>query len=186
MNRKGKVAILALSFVLILSLVANGILAAALIGERKDRYLYDPDYAVGGDGSEADVSIEETTEPRFQIETQIITLSLPEAVQDHITVNTEENEHSTSITYASKDHSQEPVLFSVVFTKDEPQGNLLGVLNDDAKGKWKACVNVTQIDPNDWSEEDYSQICALQEWVNDIMIQLQEDPRFVPNRPNDQ
>lgn len=184
MNTKRKIGILALVFVLILSLAANGILAIALAREKKDsnRYLYDPDYAVGGDGSDPDFSIEETTEPRFQIETQIITLSLPETIQDRITLNTVEDEQGTNITCTSKDYAQELVLFSVALTKEEPEGDLLGVLKDETKGEWKACVNVTQINSQDWSEEQYSEICALQECVNDIMIQIQEDPRFIPNR----
>lgn len=182
MNTKRKIGILALAFLLILSLTANGILAVMLAREKKDsnRHLYDPDYAVGGDGSDIDVSIEETTEPKFQIETQIITLHLPETVQDRITLNTVENEQGTNITCTGKDFAQELVLFSVVFSKDEPEGYLLGVLKDEAKGEWKVAVNVTQINPQDWSGEHYSEICALQEHVNDIMIQIQEDPRFAP------
>ena len=34
--------------------------------------------------------------------------------------------------------------------------------------------------PEDWSEEEYTEICRLQERVNDILVQLQEDERFVP------
>lgn len=181
MNRKTKIGILALAFLLILSLTANGILATALAREKKDsnRHLYDPDYALGGDGSDIDVSIEETTEPKFAIETQIITLYLPQAVQDRITFNTVENEQGTNITFTGKEYAQELVLFSVALTKGEPEGYLLGVLKDETKGEWKVAVNVTQINSQDWSEEQYSEISALQQCVNDIMIQIQEDPRFV-------
>lgn len=184
MNTKAKAAIILLACALIASLAANGILGVLLAKEKKDslRYLYDPKYAIGSDRSDTDEPVEETNEPRFQITTQCITLSLPETLQDKIVVDTAENEQSTNITVTSKGYEQEAVLFSVALSRDEPDGYILGVLKDKTNGQWNVAVDVKQISSEDWSSEQYSELCTLQEYVNDIMIQLQEDPRFVPNK----
>ena len=96
-------------------------------------------------------------------------------------VRTEDGANCT-VTFQTKISGKEVVLFSVVMGPDEAEGYLLGQLKDEATGMINVYSVMNEADPEAWSEEEYSEICALQERVNDIIVQFFEDERFVPNR----
>ena len=102
MNKK--TVIIALSAVLAVSLGANAVLAVMLTKEKEDpnRYLYDPDSAIGSGELDDAPSGEETTEPRTEIATDIITLSLPESVHSQLEVGTEQNDENVTVTVKAK------------------------------------------------------------------------------------
>lgn len=89
---------------------------------------------------------------------------------------------TVTVTFQTDISGQKVVLFSVVMGPGVVDGYLLGQLEDPEEGTINVYSVMNEIDPEDWSEEEYNEICALQERVNDIIVQFYEDPRFAPSR----
>lgn len=94
-------------------------------------------------------------------------------------VHTQEGRNSV-VTFRTKVSERDVVLFSVILGPDEADGYLLGYLKDGEE-MINVYAAVNDMPAEDWSEEEYQEICAMQERVNDIIVQFYEDERFVPN-----
>ena len=92
----------------------------------------------------------------------------------------EETDGNVMVTFRTDISGKEVVLFSIVMGPEEAEGYLLGHLTEGGKQIFVYSV-MNEMPAEDWSEADYAKICALQERVNDIIIQFFEDPRFTPN-----
>jgi len=182
MNERGKPnsKMIILAAVLVLSLAANAILAVMLAKEKKDPY--EPEYTTGEENPFTNIPEEQTDVAQIEVATAYITFAFPEEIENKIAVSTINNGDSTELTFTAKAYEQELILFSVSLAKTKPDGYILGMLNDKTEGEVYVAVNVNEQDPEDWSEAQYKEICTLQDYVNYIMIQVQKDPRFVPNR----
>ena len=89
---------------------------------------------------------------------------------------------NVTVTFRTVISGREVVLFSVILGPEEAGGYLLGQLQDPGTGAVNVYTEVNEQDPADWSDQDYQQICRLQERINDIIVQFYEDERFVPAR----
>lgn len=85
-----------------------------------------------------------------------------------------------TITFRTVIDAQEVVLFSILLGPDEAEGYLLGHLEDETAGKIRVYSVMNELSPENWTEDAYGQICAMQERVNDLIVQLYDDPRFTP------
>ena len=95
----------------------------------------------------------------------------------------EEKDGNVTVTFRTEISGKEVVLFSVVMGPGVvEEGYLLGQLEDPQAGTINVYTVMNEIIPEGWSEEEYNEICSLQERVNDIIVQFYEDPRFVPSR----
>lgn len=94
----------------------------------------------------------------------------------------QESGNNITVTFRTEISGREVVLFSVVMGPDQAEGYLLGQLQDSQAGTINVYSLMYEQDPAQWSQEDYDAICALQERVNDIIVQFYEDQRFVPIR----
>ena len=55
-------------------------------------------------------------------------------------------------------------------------------MKDAEDGELRVCVDVKDYENGSFTPEQYQKINALQERVNDIIVQFHDDPRFVPVR----
>lgn len=185
---KGKLPVIILAVLLIISLSANGILAAKLAAQPEPQpvdpnaHLYDPDYAIGADNT-ATVT-PETTEPApaQEISNPYIALVCPADLGDRMRAVTTEEETGISMAFSGEFDGEEVALFTICLTTAEPEGYLLGEFQHETDGRFNVDLRVHEIDPEKWSEEKYGEISAMQERVNDIIVQFYEDTRFTPTR----
>ena len=181
-KRISKLAIV-LAVCLIISLAANIVLGVMIlrINETSDKYLTDPNYAIGRNDSEViiDDMEEELTEG---IPLNVIDLYYSEDLKEQIEVEVEERENHAMIHFYGMISGEKLELFFFELTPDNGGDDfVLGTLQDPSFGDLYVVMHMNEQNPNDWEESEYNTICALQERVNDIIVQFYEDPRFVPN-----
>lgn len=75
-------------------------------------------------------------------------------------------------------------LFSIVLGPDEAEGFLLGTLQSEGEEAVNVYSVIEDKASEGWTEEEYNEICALQERINEITAQFYDDPRFIPNHAN--
>lgn len=114
------------------------------------------------------------------VENEYMTFHYPQEWEGKVEEVRESSGANTVVSFRTKISGKELVLFSIVLGPDEVQGFLLG---DLVEGSSRIHVYSVMNEQNaaDWSEEEYSEICSLQERVNDIIVQFYEDSRFDPN-----
>lgn len=137
-------------------------------------------------------TVESTTEPVTEpvieepvgipVATPYMTFHYPEEWADKVEVQQADDGKNCTLTFQTEISGQELVLFSFVLGPDEAEGFLLGQLHDDQAGTVNVYCVMNEMDPEEWTDEEYDEICAHQERVNDMIFQLHEDGRFVPNR----
>lgn len=90
--------------------------------------------------------------------------------------------NNTKVQFMTRISDEDVILFSIVMGPDEAEGYLLGQLQDPEAGAVNVYSVMNMLDPNAWSAQEYTQLCGLQERVNDIIIQFHQDPRFTPSK----
>lgn len=86
-------------------------------------------------------------------------------------------------TFRTTIDGREVELFSIVVGPEKADGYLLGYLESDGGTPINVYSVIEDQAEEGWTKEQYDEICALQERINEITIQFQEDPRFIANRP---
>ena len=124
-----------------------------------------------------------TEEPAIALPTRYIVLSYPAKMKEDVKVSYEDLEDGQKIIFTTDFTGEELELVRFVISRSGGEGYQLGVLEDEQEGSLAVCVNVCEYLSGNWEIEDYNKLVSLQERVNDIMAQIQEDPRFVPNQP---
>lgn len=119
-------------------------------------------------------------DPGIAVETGYKTIYYPREWENKVEVLDSTVGDACTVSFQTKVSGRDVLLFSIVMSPAQEDGYLLGSLKqDDAQIRVYSVMN--EMPPQDWSEEAYSEICTLQERVNDIIIQFHEDERFVPN-----
>ena len=117
------------------------------------------------------------------VDNAYMTFYYPQEWEGKVEEVREETDGNITVTFRTDISGREVVLFSVVMGPGVvEEGYLLGQLKDPQAGTINVYSIMNEINSADWSEEDYSQIIALQERVNDIIVQFYQDERFVPSR----
>ena len=124
----------------------------------------------------------EATEPGISVETQHMSFYYPAELEETFIVRHSEEEGNQTVAFCSEISGEELELFAVVLGTADENDFTLGILQDDTAGEVPVSIRMNVQDPADWSAEDFERINALQERVNDIIIQFYEDPRFVPEQ----
>lgn len=114
------------------------------------------------------------------VDTPYISFCYPEEWRDKVESELSSEGANSVVTFRTEISGKKVELFSIAMGPDECAGYLLGKLNDETEGAIKVYTVVNEIDINDWSQEEYGQICAMQERINDIIVQINEDERFEP------
>ena len=182
-NPQNKLIIILIAL-LAISLVANIVLVVVLAGqsEEPDRYLYDPEYALGKDNTEI-IENPEDTQPMEDLPLELVHLECPEELAQQLEIKVEEEGSRADIRFLGQVDGKAVELFSFALNSNaEAEGYVLGTLQDPHHGEIYVVMHMNEQDPEDWSAEGYQQICQLQERVNDFIIQFHEDARFTPKR----
>ena len=116
------------------------------------------------------------------VDNSYMTFYYPQEWEGKVEEIREENDGNMIVTFRTDISGEEVVLFSIAMGPGSVDGYLLGWLDDPQAGEIYVYSIMSEIGPDDWSEEEYDQICALQERVNDIIVQFYQDERFVPSR----
>lgn len=130
-----------------------------------------------------------TTEPVTEeisgiaFDTQYIELRYPEDLEGLVQIGYEELQDGQQIIFTTDFTGEELELFRFSISASGTEGYELGVLNDPEAGELKVCVDVQEYTDGNWTPEQYTKLCQLQERVNDIIVQFHQDPRFVASRP---
>lgn len=188
--KKTNLILLVLAVLLVVSLAVNGILAVKLANQPQEpvpatqpsQHLYDPNHAIGAD--EPTTVPEETTEPApgQVIASRFITFICPSDLVGTLDVTTTEGDDGVTMTFSGSFDGKTVQLFEICLTRAEVDGYKLGQFVDEQNGVFQVVMNMHQQNPEDWTAQTYNAICAIQERVNDFIIQLYEDARFEPDR----
>lgn len=133
------------------------------------------------DDQPGDNQEEEAEAPVVPLPTNYIVLSYPAELENEVAVTYENVNDGQMITFTTNFTGEELVLFRFTISASGDDGYPLGILNDEQAGELVVCVDVEEYTNGNWTPEDYNKLNALQERVNDIIVQFYEDPRFVPN-----
>lgn len=128
----------------------------------------------------AETTAEQTQATEFSgiaVETPYMTFYCPEDWKNAVEWETVQSGGNTVLTFCLTTVETPVTLFSLAIGPEDGNGYYLGYL-DDADGKIHIYSEMNEQDPSDWSEADYMEICYQQERVNDLILQLHEDPRF--------
>ena len=112
--------------------------------------------------------------------TNYIILSYPAEIQDDVTVTYENIEGGQKIVFTTDFTGEEIELFHFTISESGTEGYSIGVLEHEEAGSLVVCMNVQAYSDGNWKPEDFNKLNAMQERVNDIIIQFYEDPRFTP------
>ncbi len=123
-----------------------------------------------------------TEDPGVPFVTDYIILSYPVELEDAVSIRYEQLEDGQQIIFSTDFTGEELELFRFSLSKSGTDGYQLGTLLDDTAGELIVCVEVTEYTNGSWTPEEYARLTAMQERVNDIIIQFHEDPRFTPVR----
>lgn len=134
--------------------------------------------ACGTESNTADeIPFYTTDEDVFRIETKYGDLYYPEKWRDSVNVTFDEDNDPYKVHFVKETDEKNIPLFDLVF--DSEQGQYLGILTIDEKD---INVNVIfydgDIDENDYSEEEYNDLCAMCEDINVIISKLIEGGNF--------
>ena len=116
------------------------------------------------------------------VDTPYMTFYYPEEWRDKVEIEHSSNGANSVTTFHTEISGKRVELFSVILGADEDEGYLLGQLKNEMDGTVNVYTLVYEVSAEDWTEEEYSEICSLQERINDIIIQFYEDERFEPSR----
>ena len=114
------------------------------------------------------------------VETPYLTFYYPEEWRDKVEAD-ELTENGRSITVFRTELSGKTVeLFSVILSPGTEDGYLLGQLAGQEGSSVNVYTRVNELPEDEWPQEEYVRLCAMQERVNDIIAQIYENAAFEP------
>lgn len=159
---------------MILLLLLAALLALSGCGSASEAETMSADEALWGTAPEETQGI--------AVDNAYMTFYYPQEWEGKVEELLEENGKNITVSFHTEVGKKDVVLFSIVLGPDACDGYLLGQLKDPEAGTINVYSIMNEQSWEDWSEEEYSEICALQERVNDIIVQFYDDARFVPSR----
>lgn len=113
------------------------------------------------------------------VETPYITFYCPEDWENSVHRDVVRQDSNYVLSFQLTTVETPVTLFSLSVGPEEAEGYYLGFLEDET-GRIFVYSQVNEQTPEEWSAEDYAEICHQQERVNDLILQLHEDERFQP------
>ena len=132
--------------------------------------------------TEPEPALEENEEiaedPGIPFVTKYIVLSYPSEMEDMVTIEYEDLQDGQQIIFTTEFTGEKLELFRFSISRSGTDGYHLGVLTDEEAGELLVCVDVKEYSSGSWAPEVFARLNAMQERVNDIIVQFYEDPRF--------
>lgn len=127
------------------------------------------------------ISEEDPTEAAVvPLATNYIILSYPAELEEDVKVTYEDIADGQKITFTTDFTGEELELFHFTISTSGTEGYSLGELEHEQAGTLLVCMNVKEYTDGNWKPEDFNKLNAMQERVNDIIVQFYDDPRFTP------
>ena len=116
------------------------------------------------------------------VETPFATFHYPQEWEGKVTAERLEEEGRSVTGFYTELSGKNVELFSVILSRNEENGYLLGrlLLEDGEEIKVYTCMNELSNEP--WTEEELMELSAMQERVNDIIAQFYENEAFQPEK----
>lgn len=124
--------------------------------------------------------LESTEETGVALVTKYMRFTYPEELKDLLIVREDETEDRFCATFSMIAAEQEIELFAIILSQTEEEGYKLGTLEDETYGTVIVTTRINEQKATDWPEDVFAEINAMQERINDILIQFYDDPRFTP------
>ena len=175
---KGTVVLLVVIAIFLVIIVIQAVMLAGRKPVSEGSHLDDPAYAIGADNTDPTVQENVSGEP---LDTRYIDLVYPDDLKGKMNVTVEDLENGVVIVFTGNISGMELELFTITMSKESGEGFLMGVLKHETEGELQVTMQMNEQDALDWTEEEYAEINALQERVNDIIAQFYDDPRFSPS-----
>ena len=188
MNEKKKgngVLWLIIVLLLIVIVVLPAILRNPVTDEQKDSPAESNGITVDADGLPAPTvsdPTEITEDLGIAVENRYMTYRYPSELGDVFTVRETEDENRHEAIFVADISERELELFRIILGTEAETGFELGVLEDETYGAVHVTTVMNEQQTEDWSDEDFDRISALQERINDIIPQFYADPRFEASR----
>lgn len=179
-KQKPPVAVVLLCVIIVLLVIAVAMLAVLLLRQNTQQ----PEQTQPPGTTQALSQTEQTTEyqeSNVPVVTDYIVLSYPMELQDQVTVTLTDLEDGQQLSFTTDFTGEALELFRFTMNRSGTQEQPLGVLQDES-GDLTVSVYVPDYSNGTRTPEQYNQLTALQERVNDIIVQFYEDPRFVPEK----
>lgn len=115
------------------------------------------------------------------VQTPYVTFHYPEEWRGKVEAEQSEDEGRSVTTFRTELSGKRIELFSVVLSPNEEEGYLLGWLRLESGTQVKVYTRMNELSAEDWTEEEFAELSALQERVNDIIAQFYENEAFQPD-----
>ena len=165
----------------ILAVLAVILLAAVLVltlggGETRS----DPPAETTGAPAETDFGLEDAPQvpEGIELETPYITFYYPEEWEDKVDAEQQLSGNTCTLIFRTEMEGKTVELFRMILGREAAEGYLHGTLEDPAAGTINVYSVMNELNPEEWSDENFDILCAMQERVNDLIGQVAEDPRF--------
>ena len=117
------------------------------------------------------------------MDTPYITLYYPEEWDGLVTTELKTEGETQRLTIRTEIGGKGVELFSLIMGPVEmAEGFPLGTLNHETAGTIQVFAAMNEQMPEGWTDDEVAQFGAMQERVNDLIMQLHEDPRFDAGR----
>ena len=121
--------------------------------------------------------------PGLLLETKYINLILPEEYTEAIVAEIIDMEDGALLPFTVTLNEREALLYALILTEqeiDDPEAMILGYLQDELLGRITIVLQIEEQIPDGWTESEYHFLCAMQETINELIMQIVEDPRYDP------
>lgn len=116
------------------------------------------------------------------VDTPYINFYYPQELLDKIIPESTVTEDKSVTLFYAEISGKRAELFSIILGAEQDGAYLLGWLPDESGAKFAVSALVHEVDSSDWTDAEYSEICSLQERMNDIIGEIQKYEGFEPNR----
>ena len=137
----------------------------------------------GGTTTAAAETAENLDADMIPLPTKYIILGYPAELKADVKASCEEITGGQKLTFTTDFTGKELELFHISISTSGGDGFTIGTLEDEKAGHLQVWVSVKDYARDDFSSEDFQKLNAMQERVNDIIVQFYDDSRFVPQKP---
>lgn len=118
-------------------------------------------------------------EDGLYVNMRYVTFVYPEEYTDRIDVVLSDMDDGSKMTVSAEFGGKDLELYSLVLSKTQVDGFRLGALKHESAGEIGIYMLMNEQSADHWTEDEFSEISALQESANMILMQLYENENYV-------